>query len=219
MTEGTSAPSGPDLSSGLDFSQLADGAMVLGHIGPEAVLLVRRGEEVFAIGASCSHYHGPLNEGLVVGDTVRCPWHHACFSLRTGEMLRAPALDPVPCWRVERQGNLVYVREKREPAAVAAPRPAAGASGSIVILGGGAAGNSAAETLRREGYTGRIVMLSADASVPCDRPNLSKDYLAGNAPEEWVPLRPPEFYREHGIELHLGARVTAIDRAAPPSRA
>ncbi len=214
MTEGTSAPSGPDLSSGLDCPQLADGAMVLGHIGPEAVLLVRRGEEVFAIGASCSHYHGPLNEGLVVGDTVRCPWHHACFSLRTGEMLRAPALDPVPCWRVERQGNIVYVREKRENAPVAAPRPVASPLGSIIILGGGAVGNSAAETLRREGYTGRIVMLSADASVPCDRPNLSKDYLAGNAPEEWVPLRPPEFYREHGIELHLGARVMAIDRAA-----
>jgi apoptosis-inducing factor 3 len=209
---GTSAPSGPDLSGGLDLAQIADNAMVLGHVGPEAVLLVRRGEEIFAIGNYCSHYHGPLNEGLVVGDTVRCPWHHACFSLRTGEKLRAPALDAVPCWRVERQGNLVYVREKQEPAAVAAPRPAAGPAGSIVILGGGAAGNSAAETLRREGYAGRIVMLSADASVPCDRPNLSKDYLAGNAPEEWVPLRPPEFYREHGIELHLGARVTTIDR-------
>ena len=213
MTEGTSAPGGPDLSNGLDLAQIADNAMVLGHVGPEAVLLVRRGEEVFALGASCSHYHGPLNEGLLVGDTVRCPWHHACFSLRTGEALRAPALDPVPCWRIERQGNLVYVREKREPAAVAGPRPAAGASGSIVILGGGAAGNSAAETLRHEGYAGHIVMLSADASVPCDRPNLSKDYLAGNAPEEWVPLRSLEFYREHGIELHLDARVTTIDRA------
>jgi apoptosis-inducing factor 3 len=214
MTEGTSAPSGPDLSGGLDFSQLADGAMVLGHVGPEAVLLVRRGEEVFAIGASCSHYHGPLNEGLVVGDTVRCPWHHACFSLRTGEALRAPALNPVSSWRVERHDNRVYVRERRENAPMAAPRPAAGVPKSIVIVGGGAAGNSAAETLRREGYTGRIVILSADASVPYDRPNLSKDYLAGNAPEEWVPLRPPEFYREHGIELHLGARVTAIDRAS-----
>jgi NADPH-dependent 2,4-dienoyl-CoA reductase/sulfur reductase-like enzyme/nitrite reductase/ring-hydroxylating ferredoxin subunit len=214
MTEGTSAPSGPDLSSGLDLAQLADDAMVLGHVGPEAVLLVRRGEEIFAVGNSCSHYHGPLNEGLVVGDTVRCPWHHACFSLRTGEKLRAPALDPVPCWRVERQGNLVYVREKREPAAVTAHCGATAPAASIVILGGGAAGNSAAEALRREGHAGRIVMLSADVSVPCDRPNLSKDYLAGNAPEEWVPLRPPEFYREHGIELHLGARVTAIDRAS-----
>jgi apoptosis-inducing factor 3 len=212
MTEETSAPTGPDLSGGIDLGQLAENATVLGHVGSEAVLLVRRGEEIFAVGNSCSHYHGPLNEGLVVGDTVRCPWHHACFSLRTGERLRAPALDPIPCWRVERQGNLVYVREKREPA-VAAPRPAAGAAGSIVILGGGAAGNSTAETLRREGFAGHIVMLSADASVPCDRPNLSKDYLAGNAPEEWVPLRPPQFYREHGIDLHLGARVTAIDRA------
>src|ERR1051325_8911051 len=124
MTEETAAPSGPDLSGGLDLAQLAENAMVLGHVGPEAILLVRRGEEIFAIGNSCSHYHGPLNEGLVVGDTVRSPWHHACFSLRTGEKLRAPALDGVPCWRVERQGNLVYVREKKEPAAGAVPPPA-----------------------------------------------------------------------------------------------
>jgi len=211
MTEGTSAPTGPDLSNGLDLTHLADNAMMLGHVGAEAVLLVRRGEEIFAVGASCSHYHGPLSEGLVVGDTVRCPWHHACFSLRTGEPLRPPALDPVPCWRVERQDNLVFVREKRDTAPVAAPRPTAGAAGSI-ILGGGAAANSAAETLRREGYAGRVVMVSADASVPYDRPNLSKDFLAGNAPEEWIPLRSPEFYREHGIELHLGRRATAIDR-------
>jgi apoptosis-inducing factor 3 len=213
MTEGTSAPTGPDLSNGLDLTHLADNAMMLGHVGAEAVLLVRRGEEIFAVGASCSHYHGPLSEGLVVGDTVRCPWHHACFSLRTGEPLRPPALDPVPCWRVERQDNLVFVREKRDTAPVAAPRPTAGAAGSI-ILGGGAAANSAAETLRREGYAGRVVMVSADASVPYDRPNLSKDFLAGNAPEEWIPLRSPEFYREHGIELHLGRRATAIDRAS-----
>jgi apoptosis-inducing factor 3 len=214
MTEGTSAPNGPDLSRGLDVAQLADNAMVVGHVGPDAVLLVRRGEEIFAIGNSCSHYHAPLNEGLVVGDTVRCPWHHACFSLRTGEALRAPALNPVASWRVERRGNLVYVREKRETAPVATPRPAEGQVRPIVILGGGAAGDSAAETLRSEGHSGRIVMISADASVPCDRPNLSKDYLAGNAPEEWVPLRSPGFYREHGIELHLGVGVTAIDPAS-----
>ena len=112
MTEGTSQPGGPDLSNGLDLAQLADGAMLLGHVGPEAVLLARRGEEVFAIGATCTHYGGPLSEGLLVEDTVRCPWHHACFSLRTGEATRPPALNPVTCWRVERKGGVVFVRRE-----------------------------------------------------------------------------------------------------------
>ena len=211
MTE-ASPPAGPDLAAGLDLAQLADGGMVLGRVGDEAVLLARRGDDIFAIGAICTHYGGPLGDGLLVGDTVRCPWHHACFSLRTGQPLRPPALNPVDCWRVERRDGMVYVREKRQPAPLAAPAIAAGAPRSIVILGGGGAGNTAAETLRREGYAGRLVMVSADSSVPCDRPNLSKDYLAGTAPEEWIPLRPPEFYREHDIELHLDARAASIDR-------
>jgi NADPH-dependent 2,4-dienoyl-CoA reductase/sulfur reductase-like enzyme/nitrite reductase/ring-hydroxylating ferredoxin subunit len=211
MDDETPAPSGPNFSNGLDLAQLADGEMLLGHVGPEAVLLVRRGEEVFAIGPSCTHYGGPLNEGLLVGDTVRCPWHHACFSLRTGEAVRPPALNQVPCWRVERQGEIVFVREMREP--IATPGCTAPLSGSIVILGGGAAGHSAAETLRREGYAGRITLVSADSSVPYDRPNLSKDYLAGTASEDWIPLRTPEFYREHGIALHLNAGAVSIDRA------
>ncbi|HVC51433.1 MAG TPA: FAD-dependent oxidoreductase [Stellaceae bacterium] len=211
MNDGTPAPSGPDLSNGLDLAQLADGEMLLGHVGPEAVLLARRGEEVFAVGASCTHYGGPLDKGLLVDDTVRCPWHHACFSLRTGAAVRAPALNQLPCWRVERQGGVVFVREMRKP--IATPAPSAPLSGSIVILGGGAAGNSAAETLRREGYPGRITLVSADASVPYDRPNLSKDYLAGAASEDWIPLRTREFYRDLGIELRLNARAASIDRA------
>ena len=209
MTEDASPPSGPELSDGLDLALLADGAMLLGHVGAEAVLLARQGDELFAIGASCTHYGGPLSEGLLVGHTVRCPWHHACFDLRTGEPLRPPALNPVPCWQVDRQGNRVCVREKREPPAIAPAHSA----GSIVILGGGAAGNSAAETLRREGHAGRITMLSADTSVPYDRPNLSKDYLAGSAPEDWLPLRSPEFYTKHSIDLRLGVRAVAINRA------
>ena len=214
MTEETPQPTGPDFSQGLALAQVADGAMLLGHVGEQPVLLARRGREVFAIDALCTHYGAPLAEGLLVEDTVRCPWHHACFSLRTGEALRPPALNPLATWRVEQQGDRIVVREKA--AAVAprpAPLPAAGVPGSIVILGGGAAGNSAAEALRREGYAGNIIMLSADPSVPYDRPNLSKDYLAGNAPEEWIPLRSAEFYREHRIELRLGVRATAIDAA------
>ena len=197
-------------SRGVPPGEIADGGMLLGQVAGEAVLLARRGQELFAIGAECTHYHGPLTEGVLVGDTVRCPWHHACFSLRTGEALRAPALNPVSCWRVERRDGMVYVREKLE----AAPRRARAAAGPIVIIGGGAAGEAAAEMLRREGYSGPITMLSDDGAPPCDRPNLSKDYLAGNAPEEWVPLRPLEFYREQGIDLRLGTQAAAIDVAA-----
>ncbi len=203
---------GPDLSKGVPFADLADGAMLLGHAAGEAVLLARRGEAVFATGAVCTHYGGPLNEGLLVGETVRCPWHHACFSLRTGAPLRPPALDPVDCFVVERVGETVFVREKREIAA----RPKLAARDlpeSVVIVGGGAAGNAAAEMLRREGFGGRVLMLSADVTRPVDRPNLSKGFLSGAADAASNPLRPAAFYAEHAIELRLDSPVKAIDVA------
>ena len=214
MSESGQAPAGPDLAAGISFATIPDGRMLLGHVGEAAVLLSRRGQEVFAIGASCTHWGGPLAEGLVVGDTIRCPWHHACFSVRTGEALRAPALDSVSCWRVEQQDGMVYVKDQIK--SIKTPVLAAGHSvpESIVIVGGGAAGNAAAEMLRREGYAGRITLLSADAAVPCDRPNLSKGFLTGAAPVEYTLLRTPEFYAERRIDLVLGARVAAIDLPA-----
>ena len=198
-----------DLTKGIDASTLADGQMVLGHVGDDDVVLARSGDELFAVRAQCSHYRGPLAEGLIVGDTVRCPWHHACFSLRTGEALRAPALDPIACWRVDREGNRVFVREKRP----ARPVPATAGQGptSIVIIGGGAAGVAAAEMLRRRGYDGPVTLISADADPPVDRPNLSKDFLAGEAQDDWIPLWPHDFYAEHRIDLLLDRRVAAID--------
>jgi NADPH-dependent 2,4-dienoyl-CoA reductase/sulfur reductase-like enzyme/nitrite reductase/ring-hydroxylating ferredoxin subunit len=201
---------GPDFEAGIPASDLPDGKMLVGHALGEAVLLVRRGRDVLAVGARCTHYNGPLGEGLLVGDTVRCPWHHACFDLRTGATIRAPALNPLARYTVaERDGRLLVTGK-------AADRPVPNdASGirSVVIVGGGAAANAAAETLRNEGFTGTITMISADPSPPVDRPNLSKDYLAGTAPEEWIPLRPPEFFAEKRIELVLGTGVTGIDVA------
>jgi NADPH-dependent 2,4-dienoyl-CoA reductase/sulfur reductase-like enzyme/nitrite reductase/ring-hydroxylating ferredoxin subunit len=211
MAQDQPKPSGPDLTQGVSDAELPDGRKLLGHVGEEEVLLVRRGAEIFALGAHCTHYHGPLAEGLVVDDTVRCPWHHACFDLRTGEAVRAPAIDPVACWAVERRDGKIFVRAKREQPKPRRGKPAAKAPDKIVIVGGGAAGFAAAEMLRRRDYQGGIVMLSADEAPPCDRPNLSKDYLAGNAPEEWVPLRPQTFYTEHGIDLRLRQRVLGID--------
>jgi NADPH-dependent 2,4-dienoyl-CoA reductase/sulfur reductase-like enzyme/nitrite reductase/ring-hydroxylating ferredoxin subunit len=208
---GSNELKGPDFAQGVAEADLGEGQMLLGHAEGESVLLAKRGSDVFAVGATCTHYGGPLSEGVMVGDTVRCPWHHACFSLRTGEAKRAPALNPLTCWKVERRGERLFVLGKAETRP-AAPRSAEGPA-SVVILGGGAAGQAAAEMLRREGYQGKITMLSADESPPCDRPNLSKDYLAGTAPEDWIALRPPEFFREHAIELVLGARATRIDVA------
>jgi 3-phenylpropionate/trans-cinnamate dioxygenase ferredoxin reductase subunit len=160
------------------------------------------------VAANCTHYGGPLGEGLLVGDTVRCPWHHACFSLRTGEALHAPALNSLDCFRVEKRAGKLYVTGKETPQATRRPsKPVE----SVVIVGAGAAGNAAAERLRNDGYTGPLTMIGAEPSVPCDRPNLSKDYLAGSAPEEWIPLRSAKFYTEHEIEIRLGARVEKID--------
>src|SRR5690606_1709703 len=153
-------------------------------------------------------------EGLVAGEEIRCPWHHACFSLRTGAALRAPAFTALTKWNVDIIDNTLFVRSKataEQPAAPSAPR---NRPGRVLIIGGGAAGFAAAERLRELGYAGALSMLSADTSAPYDRPNLSKDYLAGTASEDWIPLRGPKFYAKRGIDLRLDCHVTAIDTDA-----
>ena len=219
MSDEQAPLTGPDLAEGIPSADVVEGQPLLGHAGGEAVLVTRAGGQVFAVGAKCTHYGGPLAEGLIVGETIRCPWHHAAFSLRTGAPIRPPALSNIPCWKVEEQEGTIRVTSKHADEAhlvpaTAASRPSNGAPSSVVIIGGGAAGAVAAETLRREGYTGRVVIVEAGDATPTDRPNLSKDYLAGNAPEEWIPLRPGSFYAENDIELLLGHAVKSIDPKA-----
>src|SRR4051794_7714675 len=142
-------PSGPDLTRGIALSEIADSGMLAGHVGEDEVVLVRQGQDVFALAAHCTHYHGPLADGIVTGHILRCPWHHARFDIRTGEAVAAPAFDSLGCWAVEQRDGKVFVKAKREQ-----PRPARRAAGTppqkIVIVGGGAAGFAAAEMLRRE---------------------------------------------------------------------
>jgi len=165
MAEEKAAPTGPDLSKGIPLASLKEGGMLVGHVGEEDVLLVRRGADIYALAPHCTHYHGPLAEGLVVDGTLRCPWHHACFDLRSGEALRAPAISPLDTWKVEQRDGTVFVREK-------APKPShkplnkSATPGKIVIAGGGAAGFAAAEMLRRLSYQGEVVMLSDDTAAP-----------------------------------------------------
>jgi len=212
MADQQTAPAGPDLTKGVALSEFS-GATLLGHVGEEEVVLVRSGSDIFALDAHCSHYHGPLAEGLVDGETIRCPWHHACFDVRTGEATHAPAFNALGVWKVELEGEKIFVREKREQ-----PKPRVrgpvDAPGRIVIIGGGAAGFAAAEMLRRQEFRGSIVMLSSETSPPVDRPNLSKDYLAGNAPEDWLPLKGDDFYADQAIDLRLKSEVASIDPRA-----
>ncbi|MEO6526585.1 MAG: FAD-dependent oxidoreductase [Gemmatimonadaceae bacterium] len=216
MSTDEAALQGPDLSLGIARSELAENDRLLGHAFGEAVLLSEVGGEVFAISAACSHYGGPLAEGVIDGETVRCPWHHACFSLRTGEALRAPALSPVPTWQVEQRDERLFVTRKIEREPLASTYPVSltipPQLRRIVILGAGAAGSAAAEMLRRCGFAGSVTMVDVEEEAPYDRPNLSKDYLAGNAAEEWIPLRPPAFHEERGIEI-LRVAATRIDVA------
>src|SRR6202158_311153 len=212
MANGQAAAAGPDLTLGIELSEFT-GETLLGHVGGEAFLVVGSGSDIFAIDAHCSHYHGPLAEGLVVGESIRCPWHHACFDLRTGQATRAPALIPLSVWQVEHEGDRIFVRQKREQPKPRGEGPV-NAPDKIAIVGGGAAGFAAAEMLRRQEFRGSIVMLSNDTAPPVDRPNLSKDYLAGSAPEDWLPLRADSFYADAGIDLRLESNVITIDTKA-----
>jgi apoptosis-inducing factor 3 len=214
MAEDKTTRNRVDLAQGIPLDRLPDGGTLVGHFNCEDVLLVRSGDEIFAVSPHCTHYHGPLAEGLRVGDTVRCPWHHACFDLRTGEALRAPALSPIACWEVERRDGMMRVSHKRKRSK---PKPRSKADADpekIVIIGGGAAGFAAAEMLRRKGYQNSLLMLSSDDALPYDRPNFSKDYLAGTIPFDYVPLRDEGFYEDNGIETRLGQAALDIDRRA-----
>ncbi|MBF6024426.1 FAD-dependent oxidoreductase [Lysobacter niastensis] len=213
MSQSDAPPPGPDLRQGVPLSMVPASGVLAGHVNGAPVLLARLDDGIHAIGGACTHYGAPLAEGLVVGEEIRCPWHHACFSLRTGLALHAPAFAGLPMWRVEVTGDTVFVRDEQSPES-APPAANSGHPASIVIIGGGAAGYAAALRLRELGFEGTLTMLSADEAGPYDRPNLSKDYLAGTAPAEWIPLQAPDFYESQRIDLRLDCEVASIDTGA-----
>ena len=209
---GDSKLDGPDFSAGISLDDLSTNATIAGRVGNEAILLSKFEDGLFAVSRSCTHYHADLADGLLSRGTVRCPWHHACFDLRSGRALRAPALDALDTWLVEVEGNTAFVRQKVELQST--EQRHAEDLKKIVIIGGGAAGLACAHELRQLGYWGSLTIISADQDPPVDRPNLSKDYLAGTAPDEWMPLRSDSWYRENEIDLRLGCEVDGVDPAA-----
>mgnify|MGYP006277530369 CR=1 FL=1 len=210
MSADAAPATGPDLRKGVPLDDLEEGEPFFGHVDDSAVFLLRHGDGVRAFNAVCTHYGAPLEDGISTSDTIRCPWHHACFSLKDGSVVGGPAFNPLAPWEVEVEDGTVRVgerldRDALEPAGAPERKPE-----SVVIVGAGAAGSSAAETLRREGYVGPVSLIDPEPEAPYDRPNLSKDYLSGEAPEEWIPLRPRTFFEEHEIQ-RVTSRVEEID--------
>src|SRR5262245_42058692 len=196
---------------------LKDGEMKECSLGETKILLARVNGSFHALGATCPHYGAPLAEGALCGGRIICPWHHASFDVKTGDLLEPPALDALPSYKVRVEGERVFIAlpveavDRRTPPM--AERDAQRDERVFVILGGGAAGYMAAQTLREDGFQGRILMITREDRLPYDRPNLSKDYLQGHAEPEWMPLRPDEFFTDHDIEVMRGKQVARVDAA------
>jgi NADPH-dependent 2,4-dienoyl-CoA reductase/sulfur reductase-like enzyme/nitrite reductase/ring-hydroxylating ferredoxin subunit len=197
-----------------ELSEINDGEMKEMSAGETKILLARVDGTCYALGANCTHYGAPLVDGVLSGDRIVCPWHHACFNARTGDMEEPPALDSLPGFdlRIENGKILVSlpedVTDRRTPK-ITNREPQD--DRLFIILGGGAAGYMAAQTLREDGFTGRVLIITREDRAPYDRPNLSKDYLQGHAEPEWMPLRGEEFFAEYDIELMLGSEVVSVD--------
>ncbi|MBZ0293841.1 MAG: FAD-dependent oxidoreductase [Anaerolineae bacterium] len=189
---------------------LKNGEMKTFEIDDKKILLARVDDEYHALQATCTHYGAPLEKGLLKGDTIICPWHHACFRAVDGDLQEPPALSPLKAYPVSVADGQVTV--DTTPIERTTPSPEDGDdSSTYVIVGGGSAGNMAAETLRRAGFGGKVVILSASSNLPVDRPNFSKDYLAGEAEPSWIPLHGEDWYANHGIDLRLNSPVKTIN--------
>lgn len=209
MSAAAASPPGPDFEKGILASEVQEEPF-FGHCCDRPVFLLRRGGEIYAYDAVCTHYGAPLAEGIVVEGTIRCPWHHARFSLEDGTVEGGPAFDLLRRRAVSIESGTVRVRghmaqDPLQPRVRPPRKP-----DNVVIVGAGAAGANAAETLRREGYEGPVKLLDPDPDAPYDRPNLSKAYLAGEAPEDWIPLRSRELFERHNIQ-RLITRAVAVD--------
>jgi NADPH-dependent 2,4-dienoyl-CoA reductase/sulfur reductase-like enzyme/nitrite reductase/ring-hydroxylating ferredoxin subunit len=191
-------------------NELKEGVPAVIEVEEKKVLLIRSEGRVYACGNECSHYHAPLSDGLIAGHVVTCPWHNARFDIRDGNLVAPPGLNGVPSYETKIENGQVWIRQTGKGII---PMPEGEDDRTFLIVGAGAAGNSGAETLRREGFAGRIVMVTGEDYGPYDRTMLSKDLLTGEAPAKWLPLRGQKFYDRLKIELMIEKPVTGVDPA------
>lgn len=200
------------------LDELGDGEMKQVTVDSVDVLLCKVDGSVTALGAHCPHYGAPLETGILSGHRIVCPWHHACFDARTGALLEPPSRDALASYPVRIDGDKVKIRLPENTEGSQTPKMATHSPDrdgrTYVIIGGGAAANAAAQAMREAEFRGQIIMLTAENRAPYDRPNLSKDYLQGQAEDEWMPLRDSAFYDKHDIEIRHEATVVKVDPAS-----
>ena len=196
-------------------TDLQDGQMQQIEVEGSQILLSKINGKFYATGAFCTHYGAPLEKGVICNDKIVCPWHNACFNAIAGEQLEPPGLDSLPTFdtRVEDENILVKLPKDipQQRTKEMANYVSQSEELTFVVLGAGAAGMNAVETLRQEGFQGKVVLVSESTKLPYDRTKLSKAYLQGKAQEDSLSLRDCEFYDRHDIELRFGRAVTEVD--------
>jgi nitrite reductase/ring-hydroxylating ferredoxin subunit/thioredoxin reductase len=200
-------------------SDFKDGQMMEVDMGNEQkALLVHQNGKFTAVSSKCTHYGAPLVKGCLGEGRVRCPWHGACFNITTGDIEDFPGLDSLTRYDVKVDGENVVIHAAKEDLDKGrrqfiqkSPKDHSTNGKVYVLIGGGPATVECAETLRQEGFNGRIILCSRENTLPYDRPKLSK---ALNLTADKIILRPESFYKEHNIELQLGKEATSVDPAS-----
>ncbi len=193
-------------------SDVTDGGMHTFEVGDQKVLVTRDGDDFHAFDALCPHAGADLGEGVRCGSRIVCPWHHATFHAGDGSLIEPPALEGLKQYRVKSDGESLSVDLDDE---IKAPTPEPSYEDHhTVIIGGGASGFMAAQTLRHGGYAGKITMLTAENRAPYDRTALSKAYLSGKKAADKLALGGPDWAQENKIDLREGVKVTQLDRDA-----
>ena len=197
------------------ITELANGEMKSYEVDDNQVLLVRQNDQFYALSGTCPHYGAPLAQGVLHDHRIICPWHHACFNAKSGKLEEPPALDDLRSYELQATGDDIFITFPDDGSAPETPemvkKDTSADQRKFVIIGAGAAGYVAAQTLREDGYKGEITLITKEERPPYDRPNLSKAYMQGEAPSEWMPLRTDDFYDKYGIDFMFNKLVTDLD--------
>ena len=189
---------------------LEEGKMQQFEAGGRKVLLARFENKYWAIAPECPHAGASLAEGVIKEGRVVCPWHNACFSLRTGELLEPPALEGVACYPTSVEAGTVYVELSEQKTVGPELSEEVAGDRTFVILGGGAAGCAAAQMLRQMKFSGRIILISESEQPPYDRTKLSKAYLQQDEAGDVDLLKPISFYKRYNIMLKTATKATKL---------